>query len=343
MKEPGSRKVSVEREAARWLARCDRGLSPQEQDRYLEWLHADVQHAEALARARDLWLRMDMLAEWRPVHSDRVNSDLLRPAVGRSWWVHASAWAIASAALITAAMVLWPARRLDEEAVAVAAVVPAPERRTLDDGSIVELNAGAALEVAFAPDARRVRLVHGEALFTVAADPVRPFLVESGSYAVRALGTAFCVSAVDGEFSVLVTEGQVRVERAPDAPAPRDAGPPLIRALSAGHAATISRLGEPAGRERIEIREVTPAEVDAALYWRSIRLVFEDVPLHAVVAEFNRYNVRKLTIADEVTGAILVGGTFRADHLDAFVRLLDSGFEVSAVSRGEEILLQRRP
>jgi transmembrane sensor len=60
-----------------------------------------------------------------------------------------------------------------------------------------------------------------------------------------------------------------------------------------------------------------------------------------VVAEFNRYNLRKLTIADAETAAIVVGGNFRADKVDSFVRLLDSGFGVSARPDGNQIVLSR--
>lgn len=324
----------LEQQAAVWIARRDRGLSAQEQDRLREWLSADEKHRAALDRLSRLWDRMDALTSWRPAHSARVNPDLLLPARRQAWWARTGTIALLSAAAITMALLLWPAREIPAETTGVAAVVPAPERRTLEDGSIVELNAGAAIDSTYSPEVRRVRLLRGEALFTVAGDPSRPFVVEAGGFSVRALGTVFCVAAGTTDFSVLVTEGQVQVGRAGER-----VSRALIPTLAAGHQATIAAVGEP----RIAIREVTPAEVDAYLAWRAIRLVFEDVPLREVVQEFNRFNVRRMVVADANTGSILVGGTFRADHLDAFVRLLDSGFGVTAVSRGDDILLQRRP
>ena len=61
-----------------------------------------------------------------------------------------------------------------------------------------------------------------------------------------------------------------------------------------------------------------------------------------VVAEFNRYNARKLVVGDRATADILVGGNFRADNVDSFVRLLDVGFGVAAAPHGDEIVLRRR-
>ena len=77
------------------------------------------------------------------------------------------------------------------------------------------------------------------------------------------------------------------------------------------------------------------------LAWRSLRLEFVAMPLGRVVAEFNRYNRPQLIVADAETAAILVGGTFRADNVDAFVRLLNAGFGVSAFPNGENIILRK--
>jgi len=78
-----------------------------------------------------------------------------------------------------------------------------------------------------------VRLVRGEAHFTVAKNPARPFIVEAGGVAVRAVGTAFDVRHADGAIEVLVTEGKVHVRAARAArriqvPAPAPIATPLV-------------------------------------------------------------------------------------------------------------------
>jgi transmembrane sensor len=96
-----------------------------------------------------------------------------------------------------------------------------------------------------------------------------------------------------------------------------------------------------AAPRELQVHEVTPAEIERALSWQGLRLEFVDMPLGDVVAEFNRYNLRKLVVGDAKTAAILVGGNFRADNVDAFVRLLDSSFGVTAFQRGSAIVLRR--
>ena len=53
----------------------------------------------------------------------------------------------------------------------------------------------------------------GEAYFTVAKNPGRPFVVAAGGVGVRAVGTAFNVRLDSDAVEVLVTEGRVQVSR----------------------------------------------------------------------------------------------------------------------------------
>ena len=94
-------------------------------------------------------------------------------------------------------------------------VIPTPERLTLEDGSVVELNHGGKLEIDFSSETRRVRLVRGEANFTVAKNPERPFVVNAGGVDVRAVGTVFNVRLAREAVEVVVSEGRVKLERPP--------------------------------------------------------------------------------------------------------------------------------
>ena len=333
---------AIESAATAWLARRDRTLTAAEQDAYLEWLRADPRHAAAVARLKKVWGMLDQLSEWRPAHSPRPNPDLLAPHTrNKIYWLSATALA-AVAAVVLAVAVFQQA--LSEPEPRRAIIHPGPERQTLADGSLVELNAGALIEVQFTADERRVRLVRGEAHFAVAKHSARPFVVDAGAVAVRAVGTAFSVSLQSAEVSVLVTEGKVGV-LAPPLPVgaqrpPSAAASPTF--LTAGQQAIVA-LHPPAPTAvpaaTVRINDVTPAQIERALAWQGLRLEFQEMPLGDVVAEFNRYNRRKLSVRDRATAAIVVGGSFRADNSDAFVRLLESSFGVTARSEGDEIVL----
>ena len=329
----------IQEAASVWLARRDRGLSAAEQDAYLEWLYASPRHGRAIVQLERVWTTLNKLEQWRPAHSAIPNPDLLAPRRhSRLYWLST---ALAAAAAIALAAYIWlPARAGSPVPLRTAVIHPGPERLTLEDGSVVELNTGAKVDVHFTPAERRVQLVHGEAHFTVAKNAARPFFVDTGRVSVRAVGTAFSVSLAATEVAVLVTEGKVQVlnqaERNTQSPA-QPAQPPTY--LTAGQQAVIP-LGVDA-TSAPTVQEVTPAQIERALAWQGIRLGFVEMPLADVVAEFNRYNRRKLIVADEATGAILVDGNFRADNVDAFIRLLDSSFDVTAFPHGDEVVLRK--
>jgi len=102
---------AVAEKAAAWLARRDRGLSPAEQDEYLQWLRADPRHTEAVTQHAAALERMMQLYEWQPGHDSEPNPDLFKPSrsVSALRWARAHrAWAAGLAAAAALAVVfLW--------------------------------------------------------------------------------------------------------------------------------------------------------------------------------------------------------------------------------------------
>ena len=84
------------------------------------------------------------------------------------------------------------------------------------------------------------------------------------------------------------------------------------------------------------------SEADHLLGWRDGMLAFRDTPLSQAIAEFNRYNTRQLVIGDAGVAALRIGGNFRGDNADGFVRLLEAGFPVRAERQDQRIVLRSR-
>ncbi len=63
----------------------------------------------------------------------------------------------------------------------------------LADGSTVDLNSRSKIRIRFSSERRGVELIEGQALFKVAKDHARPFVVDSDGTRVRAVGTQFDV------------------------------------------------------------------------------------------------------------------------------------------------------
>ena len=338
--------ANLEGIASAWLARRDRGLTAAEQDAYLEWLRSDRRHSAMIAHLERTWGALDALAEWRPAHSARPNADLLAtPPPRRKIWARLTKFPVILRTLAAAAVVglgifvFQSVSREVQTPSGTVRVIPSPERLTLEDGSMVELNHGGKIETDFTAETRRVRLVRGEAHFTVAKNPARPFIVEANGVAVRAVGTAFNVRHASDAVEVLVTEGQVQVERPGAVAASSPVLPPITpTALVAGERAIVDTTA-PAAQP--VVAAVTPTEIARALSWQGVRLEFAELPLAEVVTEFNLRNRQQLVVGDASTGRLRVGGSFRADNVDGFVRLLEASFGVSAQRRADGALLLR--
>lgn len=329
----------IDREAAAWLIRQDRGFTAEEQDAFFQWLAADPRHGEWFSQHRQTWTVVNLLAEWKPEHSSVPNPDLLarptrRAPVIRWAWFGALA---AAAAIVVAVLRVSP---WSHPAPAAAAQVTAAgyERRVLDDGSVVELNRGARIAVTYTPGERRVRLDQGEANFTVAKNPARPFTVRAGGVDVRAVGTAFNVRLDDRQVHVLVTEGKVRVDDALKGASllarPPGGEPPV---LAAGHAVTIDVVPVAA----VAVVDVSREEISRQLAWRPEVLEFDSAPLEQVVSSFNRHNRIQLEIADAELRTLPIVASFRSDNVDGFVRLLETTTGVTAERSGDTIRLHK--
>ena len=82
----------------------------------------------------------------------------------------------------------------------------------LKDGSVVTLNTASEIQVNYSDALRSVELIRGEALFDVAKNKARPFVVAAGDTSVRVVGTSFTVRHLDATpVQVLVREGIVDV------------------------------------------------------------------------------------------------------------------------------------
>jgi len=334
-------------QAAGWVLRCDRGLSPAEQDEFSSWLAADRRHRELWAEHRAQWNRLNQLGRWHPEHSQTPNPDLLAPAGNprRPASFRRMALPFAAAAALVVAVILWqfPTPAPDPAPLATALV---PPLQVLEDGTTVELGRDAVLTVDYTPAERRVRLERGVAFFRVAKNPARPFSVTSRGLSMRALGTAFNVRVGETTVSLLVTEGHVQLAAAsPEMieaigrPAAGVTGSPPV--LEAKQQAVVSLLPNP---EKLRINTLTSTEIDQELAWQHTLLDFASVPLGRVVEEFNRRNRVQLIITDPELAAIPISASFRSNNIEGFLRLLEEGIGARVQRRGEsEILLCRKP
>jgi len=205
---------------------------------------------------------------------------------------------------------------------------------TMDDGSVVTLNTDSRLSVHYRDDLRAVTLERGQALFKVARDRSRPFVVTAGGKRVTALGTEFDVRVGERLFEVTLLEGRVGVSA-------EQAGTPAGR-----DAATLAELRP--GQQFVAAGGARPlvrvADVGRVVSWRNGQIVFENERLDAAIAEMNRYSRRKVVLGDPQLASLKISGAFNAGDTHTFVEALTSYFPIRR-DPGEDgrVVLESRP
>ena len=343
----------VEKTAADWVTRCDAGLTAAEQQIFQDWLSADARHADAFDRLSETWAMFDRAQQTGAVSAvlDRLEQRTRRR---RSRRVQAG---VAAGLALCAGLLYFGLRAPAGPAGAEPGPTPPAPRvafdpiRKLPDGSIVELKEGAEIEVAYSAEARRVRMVRGEAYFRVEKDKSRPFYVEANGVQVRAVGTAFSVQMQAAAVEVVVKEGAVDVGHT--SPASNDPGPvrvdagkrivmPLIRLRPAQRASTPTPAADSAAHsEPVQPVTMTEQEMETRLSWRLPRLEFEGMPLAEAVALLNRHNALQISLADPAIGALRISGNFRSDNPEGFIRIAEQSLELAAVRVSDQQVLLR--
>lgn len=308
----------IEAEAAEWVIRLGAdSIDERERQDFDTWRSRSPRHAQAFDIARNTW---GELAELRN-DPGTLTGDIVRAPAGRPEAVASSGagrWPWLGAAVLSLCLLvtigfagLWYGNPIT---MLTADYRTAPgEKRTvtLPDGSIVDLAPGSAIAMHFSEQERRVELLEGAAFFiaaTMGSSENRPFVVQSGNGAARALGTQFLVDRLPDAVEVAVAEHEVRV-------ALSDAG---------GEAASIVLSPGQSVRYSPEtgMGVVRESDVELASAWRRGRLVFDEVPLGEVVAELNRYRRGRIVISDSRLAGRKVSGVFETNDLDNALRTI---------------------
>ncbi|RAK57669.1 FecR family protein [Phenylobacterium deserti] len=305
-------------EASEWIVRLQRG-GEAEALAFDAWLQSSEANRQAFDSVMGV---LDEIGSAAPQlrAEDAVQRRRPEPRFSRRFYLGLGGLAAAAAVAVAVApqALLAPATETYTTAVG--------HKRTLSlaDGSIVEMNVASRMEVTLARKERRVVMGEGEAVFDVAHDARRPFLIHAGDRTVRVVGTRFDVRHRGDQLSVTVAEGLVEV---------RSGEKGRTFRLRPGQ-----RLDHRAGSAQVQVAQASPEEVFG---WRVGRLVYRDRPLREVVADLNLHFPQPLRVEDERLASTRVSGVLVLDDQPAVIRRLGLLTPISAVPSERGILLRR--
>jgi transmembrane sensor len=318
--------------AADWFARKRSGqMSAHELRELHAWLDADIAHDAAFRRIAQTWDITRSIASDPEILAIREEARNHHPVRARALKVAG----LSLASLIVLGLTGWLSMStaffqdlftkpyVEQFRTAVGEI----KTIKLPDGSIVSLDTDTIMRVRETAAKRSVALLRGQALFHVAKDASRPFIVSAGGNDVTAVGTVFDVRVEPDRFKVTLVEGRIIV-----AP-PGAVGDDQRTAMVAGWQLTTWKNGE---------RTLTPVNLTAEAHelgWLDGRLTFIAMRIGDVAAEMNRYSTQKIVV-DPPVSDIPIDGVFRTGDVAGFVKLVTAyGFARVLSDTDTEIVL----
>jgi transmembrane sensor len=383
---PSNFNTQIYEEACAWFVECRSGdLDAAARAEFDRWLRKSPEHLSAYVEIAAIWNEgpsLDPQNKWNidtliseaaqdpdnvialpgmspgragiddDVSQERVQQPhAYRSERTRKWRLFAIAASVAVLGSIAGTLV-WDQLQVPTYATGIG------EQRSIElaDGSTVELNSRSKIKVRYSEHERAVELLEGQALFHVARNHAKPFVVSAAGTRVRAVGTQFdvyrkrtgtLVTVVEGQVAILTTAATPGPDTSPSRPG---AAPSSQEADGAGalHSApvhqtegtTAAPARETAGLsssgggtiylsagEQLTVSAQTSQKTDhpniaGATAWRQRQIVFDSASLSDVAEEFNRYNQRQVIIEDTELYDFHISGVFSSTDPDSLIRFL---------------------
>ncbi|MBL8266727.1 FecR family protein [Steroidobacter sp.] len=344
-------------EASQWFVDFrSKKVDQAQRDQFMRWLRRSPEHIRAYIEIGSSYARLPGAGEVQPGDIER----LLAAAKGRANVLPLAAQIDTQVNVVEIGRpsLVTPRRRSRVRLAAAVALVSvcaalatwftltrAPvfatqiaERRsiTLKDGSRIELNADSRVRIEFSDTERGVDLLEGQALFHVAKDANRPFVVRSAGAQIRAVGTQFDVYRKRQDTVVTVLEGRVAVLD------PKHADLDVSTKTPGGDARVLLLVaGEQAVINSTAVKKPKQPNVAVATAWTHGEYEFDETALADVVAEFNRHSHRAIVLESPAIANFKISGLFSFDDPASLIRFLRNQPELTVIETEREIRIRK--
>lgn len=282
--------------------------------KFNRWFCKNEAHQTAYAHAERLWSETDRLKETPDIpglREARQRRPKHQPAGILGW----ALFFLISSALMS---IGW----LEYSAETITYSTRLGEQRliSLADGSRINMNTATRLHVRISYLQRKITLDTGEAVFDVAHETWRPFVVHTDKLQIRDIGTRFNIHKQQDEISITVLEGAVEIDG--------------VR-LDEGYQQHYS--------SRSDHAILRPVDTEQIAAWQRGRLIFRQTPLAAVTAELERYHPVHFIFTDPAIAHETLSGTFGTRDLPLFLSSLEKALpvRVKKLPDGQTLLIDR--
>lgn len=333
-------------EAIRWVLRHEEEMTEEQLRAFSRWKKEHPNNEKCFFEHQVGWVSFDSMRFWKPDMSHDPNPDLFASGSGehrhQRYWV--TALSLAACLLVGFGFFFQVQRSktdipmsLQSPSVAVE-TYEGGKKHFLSDGSSFYLKEGSVLEVSFTEQLRSLYLKSGEAIFDVAHDANRPFVVSTDRTEVVAIGTAFSVNSNPSFCEVYVTEGKVKLNETRELPSGTRESTNLIPELKAGQMVNV-----PVSQGAFQpptVQAFSNEEFAAKTYWKLEIIEMVSAPLYEIIQEFNKYNAVDIYIPDPELRNIRMSVSVNPDNQQEFLQLLEMTMHVEIKETASAVYIQ---
>lgn len=347
--------VNLEEEASEtFVQRLHGEWTPADQAAFEARLERDSAYADAYRRVEASWAALDTHAESPELMGYREEAIAYARKQSASRWFKENRYArrpwrtaAAAAGIALTIATVWQLSPYGYTPGQYITGIGEQRIVDLEDHSRITLDATTRLQVRYTKDARLIDLKQGQAQFSVAKDPSRPFKVVAGNETIIAVGTVFTVEYVDQKIHVAMMEGRVAV-----VPEQTNAGPTDAVRLASSNSTNVrvasskqmpaqadpqgGTIELSAGEELHVARDghtvvTQKADLEAATAWREGKVIIRTESLGEAVERLNRYSKLQIEISGEELANKHISGVFEAGDTQGFVSAVQRYLPVEIV------------
>lgn len=331
----------VNKQAAIWITKLDRGLTPAEITDLQHWLKHQ-HHEQAFLMLASTWDKVDSLSQLATLFPP--------PIPGNKHKFARKTYAIA-ASFAACFLFLWVVGiflplSVNEANLSQQVSMPyqvtyqtaVGQHSTIDltDGSKLTINTNSLLTVDFSANERLINLVKGEIFIDVAHDTSRPLSVIVNDTVFQAVGTAFNVKKSFNEsIELLVTNGKVLIAEL-EAIKPSSKNSSGVKMAMNLHIHN-AQAATPGDKVVIKFSEATSKQqklslssedIKVSLGWLDKKLIFKGKTLLDAMDEVSRYTDSEFIIPEENLRNLKIAGVFKTDDIDMLLNTLAQNFNI---------------
>lgn len=297
--------------------------------KFEQWLMASAAHQQAYSDVSKVWSSFDSTQALEKL-ADIADQEAFFQQSARSRKIkNAIAGALAAVAIGMGGLLgfqTWHAQPVMQMVAQVE--VGQVQSQRLEDGTLMTMNTGTDIEVTYYRDRRLVTLKRGEAIFEVARDEDRPFIIDSGKAKITVLGTRFAVNRLQKLVRVSVGHGTVKVEPQNAESANQSTG--LI--LHDGEVAEVKNDASKATRSHHQASD--------AFAFEKGMVIFEEADLDEIAETLSRYRKLPLVAEQPLSGKVHISSMLKTDAIETFIHQMPEIAPVKIVATPTATLIK---